>query len=828
MPTAKRKPKPKSRAKRETPLPNEIEFSIKPGEKTTLTIEAGKEEAGAALVRIRVEGGKSRKLARQAEVKKEAAGWRIPAWLTPVRKLDLATWLFIGAVALYLVTRLVGLDRYPVYFFTDEAFQTQAMADLITLKYRNEEGTLLPAYFGNGMGLTVYLQWIPLALFGKSALVTRAVSAAITTLAAVAVGVILRSTFNLKYWWSGTLFLAMTPAWFLHSRTAFETAVFVTFYAAALCSYLLYRYRSPRYVYLTVFFAALAFYSYNPAQLVVPVTGLALLASDWRYHWENRRAAIGAGLLLALLAIPYLRFRFDHPNSPGELLHLLGSYLVSDMPLAEKIRVYVSEYFFGLSAWYWYIPNDRDQIRHIMKDYGHIMIATLPFTLIGLAHILRNLRDSANRAILVVMLVSPIGGAMVQIGITRSLMFAVPAALLAALGLDHILHWIQDPAGALKGANNAARPNGKRILASLGILLAGAILAGAFKQPIDRVASAALALLLAFHGLGVFDKLKQGLSRVGGLAGWKIPQRALSLAVFIALAGANVRLLTDALTNGPYWWPQYAELQYGAFQIYDIIEEYHQERPEAKIIFTSAWANGADVLNRFFLGIPPWLNGGSIEGYIQRKFPIDENTTFIMAPWEFDLATQSDRLTGIRVERIVPYPDGSPAFYFVRLRYVDHIDEIFAAEQAARAVLREGTVTIDGQEVGVRFSYLDAVSQTDTIRLLFDDDPYTYAKTFEANPFIIELTFPESRTLGGFSITVGSANVQIAIMARATPDSEPVALTFEGKGTEDEPTLSFDFPQPVEAQWLHLELLDPYSPPPAQIHIWKLEFKFNE
>ena len=32
-------------------------------------------------------------------------------------------WLFLG-LAIYLVTRLVALDKFPIYFFSDEALQT--------------------------------------------------------------------------------------------------------------------------------------------------------------------------------------------------------------------------------------------------------------------------------------------------------------------------------------------------------------------------------------------------------------------------------------------------------------------------------------------------------------------------------------------------------------------------------------------------------------------------------------------------------------------------------------------------------------------------------
>ncbi len=826
MPKSKRKPAPKPRSRGKSPASNEIEFSIKPGEKTTLTIEAGEEHAGEVPVRIRVDGGKAQTIARQVEIEKETPAV-VSAWLGSFRKSGLAMWLFIGAIVLYVAMRFVGLTQYPIYFFTDEAFQTQAMVELIERDYVDVRGTKFPAYFGNGMGLTVYLQWLPYLLFGKSAFLTRAVSAIITVIAAVSVGIILRDIFKAKYWWSGVLLLSMTPAWFLHSRTAFETAPFAAFYAGALCAYLFYRYRSPRYLYLTVFLASLAFYSYNPAQLMVPVTGLVLLISDWRYHNENQGTAIRAGFLLAILAIPYIRFKIEHLNSADEILRLLGSYLVADIPISQKISTYITEYFFGLSAYYWYAPNDRDLVRHLMKDYGHIMLATLPFAMLGLVHFLRNWRESAHRAILLVIVVIPLGGAMVQAAITRGLVFVIPAAILTAIGLDHVLRWVESPRDALKGSTRASKPTKKQVDTSVGILFAGVILALLFDRTIDRISVLVLAILLGFHGLGYFEKLRQFFR--SRFKGWKVSHSVLSLAVFAVLSIANIRLLTDALKNGPLWWTEYGMggMQYGAFQIYDAIEEYHRANPQTRFVFSSNWANGADVLNRFFIGVQPWLDGGSIEGYIQRKRPVDENTLFIMVPYEYTMATESPKLTDIRVEQIIPYPDGTPAFYFVRLRYVDIIDEIFAAERAERAVLREAAAIVEGQQVNVRFSYLDAVDQAHSIQEIFDNDIHTLAKTLEDNPFIVELAFPSPRVISGFSIIIGSAHAQITVKCYSALDSEPVIYSFEGKGSEDEPMLSFDFPEPVHVEFLHFEMLDPHSPPPSQIHIWELNLQFS-
>ncbi|NTW09053.1 MAG: hypothetical protein HGA28_05740, partial [Anaerolineaceae bacterium] len=167
-----------------------------------LTIETGKVQAGQVPVKIRVD-----------QVDDEKSGWKhrsffgggfwvwLAAWPRRIKlHQDVGTWLFIFALIISLATRLIGLTQYPIYFFTDEAIQTQAMVDLAANGYRNTEGILFPTYFRNGeyanLSLSVYLQWLPWLLFGKSAFVTRATSVVITLIAAVSIGILLRDAFK--------------------------------------------------------------------------------------------------------------------------------------------------------------------------------------------------------------------------------------------------------------------------------------------------------------------------------------------------------------------------------------------------------------------------------------------------------------------------------------------------------------------------------------------------------------------------------------------------------------------------------------------------------
>jgi hypothetical protein len=340
----------------------------------------------------------------------------------------------------------------------------------------------------------------------------------------------------------------------------------------------------------------------------------------------------------------------------------------------------------------------------------------------------------------------------------------------------------------------------------------------------------ALALILALQISGLVERQAQSLTSMrepARLKGWKFPQWFTALAVFILLSGVNIFMLSDALRNGPLWYRDYGlgGMQYGAFQIFDIIEDYSREHPGTQVIFSPDWANGTDVVARFFLRDPESIRIGSIRGHLTQKLPLDDTTLFIITPQEYDLVMESEKLTDVQVERIVPYPDGSPGFYFIRLRYAQDVDAIFAAEKAAREKLQESTVTIDGQQVKLRYSYLDSDYQAESMALVFDEDPYTVAKTFEANPFVIEMTFPTPRTLHGFSIIIGTSTVQITLKCYADPDADPIEYRFEGQGTKVQPQLSFNLPQPAQAQVLQVEVRDPTASDQAKVHIWELELR---
>lgn len=351
--------------------------------------------------------------------------------------------LFIFSLGVYAFTRFYAIDQFPIYFFTDEAIQPVHAADLLQRGFRDAQGNLFPTYFQNGqywnLSFSVYVHTLSVAIFGKSIIVTRATSAVVSVLSALAVGLILRLIFNKEWGGIAILFLAATPAWFLHSRTAFETVMMVSLYCWFLLCYLLYRYRSPYNLFPALVLGAATFYSYSNGQAVMLLSGILLFFSDFRYHLQHWRfGLVGVGLLI-LLVLPYVRFQMQYPDILTSYLHILNSYWLQPLSLPEKLGRFLTTYSYGFSPLYWFLPNNQDLARHQMKGYGHLSLWVLPLFLVGLGVSLQRIQSSAHRAIIIAALAAPFGSALAEIAITRALLFVVPVSIFATLGFDALV-----------------------------------------------------------------------------------------------------------------------------------------------------------------------------------------------------------------------------------------------------------------------------------------------------------------------------------------------------------------------------------------------------
>lgn len=355
--------------------------------------------------------------------------------------------LFWMGMVVYLLTRFIALEKLPIYFFSDEAIQTMSAFDLINRGFRDIQGNLFPVFFENGqqfnLSLSVWLQvliaWLP-----RSVWLTRGLPALISLVLPLSVSLWARDFWKSKYWWLAPFVISALPAWFLHSRTAFETSLGVSFYSLFLFYYLKYRLQNCKLLPLALLFGACAFYAYAPLQLVVVATGLVLLLVDWRYHFQEKKSLLIGFITLVILSLPYFTFRLTNQQALGTQLNLLRSYWLSDIPFLNKVGIFVGKWLQGFNPLYWFFPNQTDLIRHQMKGLGHLPWFFLPFFLLGMWHCLKKWKQPAYRLALIALLVGPLGAALANIAITRVLVMMVPFSLMILVGFDQSLSWLSE------------------------------------------------------------------------------------------------------------------------------------------------------------------------------------------------------------------------------------------------------------------------------------------------------------------------------------------------------------------------------------------------
>jgi hypothetical protein len=191
-------------------------------------------------------------------------------------------------------------------------------------------------------------------------------------------------------------------------------------------------------VYGAVVIGALTFYSYAPLKFLVLTTALLLALSNLHWLRAQPAVAIRAIGLAVLLALPELRFQVEHPGANLDQLRVLHSYIVDrHLSVAEKLTRFAGRYARGLSPRYWYDPRETgDLSRHVMKGWGNMLPAALPFGVVGLVLVLSRLQRPSYRGLFLATLAAPVGAATVEIQLPRSLPVVIPLTIMTALGLE--------------------------------------------------------------------------------------------------------------------------------------------------------------------------------------------------------------------------------------------------------------------------------------------------------------------------------------------------------------------------------------------------------
>jgi hypothetical protein len=649
-------------------------------------------------------------------------------WNFKPAKLD--QYYLLAAILIYALVVSIGISRYPIYFFTDEAIHMNLASNFLRDGYKNYFGEFLPTFFtteGWVNGVSVYVQVLPFILFGKSVIVTRLVSAFISLLGALAVGLLLKDALKLKYYWAGVFMVLTTPAWFLHARTAFEYVEIGSFYSIFLYFYSRYRTGHLRSLYWAIIAGALTFYTHGLGQILMGVSGLALFIVDFRYHIHpDRRKTVLYGLLLGtILLLPFARYYLAHPGEAAGQVKRRGSYWVNDnLNLLQKLGEFVRQYLYGLNPSYWFFKNPIDLNRHTMNGYGNGLWVTIPLLAVGLFQVFKNIRLPSYRIILISLLVSPIPASVVAIGMPRMLWMTIPVAILSVIGLSTFLQWLES---RWRLRSIWLNTGGFIILAGLSFfMLTDALVNGPTWFDDYSLYGMQYGAKQVFQ-----DEVRVGLEQD--------PQRRY--------------IISPSWANGTE--------QFVAFFI-----------PEA-------------LQYRVSMGQP--------ENFIAEIRKGTPDMYFVATSNEYDKLIVNPEFKDIVVYQILPFPNGKPGFYVLTLNIADNIEEILTAEHEKNRKPVEASLTLNGQSFRVLHSPLGSGrmedvfdNNPDTLAMVIEANPFIF-DLYPTTPIVTNGIVIQTGSLGKFTVTISlyapkAADPVIYTQTFANLPPDPLVTMTFGKG----------------------------------------------
>jgi hypothetical protein len=265
-------------------------------------------------------------------------------------------------------------------------------------------------------------------------------------------------------------------------------------------------------------------------------------------------------------------------------------------------------------------------------------------------------------------------------------------------------------------------------------------------------------------------------------------------------------------------------MQYGASQVFRAIKEELAQSGKTQILLTPVWSNNTDAFLPFFLSQKERerVRMAAVNAYTLRMRPVAPEELFVMTPEEFASAKQSGKFVFQAPERVIPYPDGRPGFYFVRLQYAPDAESVFAAEREARRQLLEEAVPLGGEIVTVRHSQLDM----GTLPSLFDGRTDTLIRGAEANPFLLEVQFPTPRVVATVRVTLGSMSlIRVRILTIPAEGEQPREQESLYPNPPPNPMLALSVPgAPAPVRGVRLEITDVAAGEVTNMHVRELSF----
>lgn len=279
---------------------------------------------------------------------------------------------------------------------------------------KDEFGRFLPLDYLESYGdykppVYVYLDVVPVKLFGLTAFATRFPSALLGTLAVVISYFLTKRIFftsKRKQWYAlaAAGILAISPWSIMLSRAAFEANVASFFVMTGMLLFLIGVQDKKWYSWIgasVVFSLSMA--TFNSARVVTPLLCLVLIIVFWKKLWEQKKIvflSLAVGLVVLLPTIRFLlspqaKLRYNEVNifSDVSLVKNANQQIANDRSVWwSKILhnrrlvysvAYLQHYLDNLSPSFLFIQGDGNP-KFSTRDVGEMYLWDLPFFIIGI------------------------------------------------------------------------------------------------------------------------------------------------------------------------------------------------------------------------------------------------------------------------------------------------------------------------------------------------------------------------------------------------------------------------------------------------------------
>lgn len=347
------------------------------------------------------------------------------------------THLVLGLILLlFFVTRIYKISDIPISVYWDEA-SIGYNAYSILKTGADEWGEFLPLHFRafGEFKLPVYIySVVPFVwLMGLNEAAVRLPAVMYSAMSVVLIYLITKKiTADQTAALFSAFFLAVSPGFYIFSRTGYEASAGVMFYLLGI--YLLFLFKNNWLVLILsgLSFAA-SFYSYNSFRIMVPLTIPVLLYYLWRFQkLPTKAVGLAAAIfftIFILAAIPMVKL----------VLYDSGAARLQTVGLNELSLKLVSNYFSHFDPRYLFIAGDINQ-RSQQTGFSQLYLPDLLLLILGLIFVVRQ-RNPILTIILLLILLSPIPASITRESphALRSISLAVFLPIICAVGLSSLL-----------------------------------------------------------------------------------------------------------------------------------------------------------------------------------------------------------------------------------------------------------------------------------------------------------------------------------------------------------------------------------------------------